>query len=119
MGHRYGTRSLEGSQFTCHKTQEVQDPLPGGQPQVPEDPVRVTELGVARLDPLALLCADVENGLGLKQQEGLHTPLLYQHAVGLDLGLVPHTDVPTHGHGDNTIAVLVRPFSGYQPPQNA
>ena len=100
----------------------MEDSLPGGQPQVTEDPIRVTELGVARLDPLALLGADVEDGLGLQQQEGLHAPLLNQHAVGLDLGLVPHADVPTHGHGDNTgdntVTSLVSSLSECQPPQD-
>ena len=92
--------------LTCHKTQEVEDSLPGGQPQVAQDAIRVAELGVARLDPLALLGADVEDGLGLQQQEGLHAPLLNQHAVGLHIRLVPHADVPTHGHGDNTVTTL-------------
>ena len=92
--------------LTCHKTQEVEDSLPGGQPQVTEDSVRVAELGVARLYPLALLGADVEDGLGLEQQEGLYPSLLYQHAVGLHLGLVPHADVATHCHGDNDNAMI-------------
>ena len=88
--------------LTCDETEEVEDPLSRGQPQVAEDPVRVTELDVARLDPLALLGGDVEDGLGLEQEEALHPPLLYQHAVGLDLGLVPNSDVTTHRHDDQS-----------------
>ena len=34
---------------TCDKAEEVEHPLPGGQPQVAEDTVSIAQLGVAAL----------------------------------------------------------------------
>ena len=34
---------------TCYEAEEVQHPLPSGQPQVAEDTVRIAQLGVAAL----------------------------------------------------------------------